>query len=115
MPMNRYWITVRQPARYPHAGVTAISEADAAAILKREFGASVEPESIAVIRDMRELDALEIFNITGNSFQRGMWYPRGPLDWGRSEAEILEGRTILGTIDLDGWRGLVARVRGWLT
>jgi hypothetical protein len=113
--MKRYWITTRKPAPYPHAGVTAISEADAVEILKREYGALVEPESISVIRDMRELDAMVLSNISGNSFQRGMWYPCGPLGWGRSEAEILEGRTILGPSNHYGWRRLVARVRDWLS
>lgn len=114
--MNRYWITVRAPARYPHAGVTAVSEQDAGAILKREFGSAVEIESITVIRDMRELDPIILLNINGNSFQRGMWYPRGPLGWGRSQAEILEGRVVVGTIDdHDGWRRILAKLKAWLS
>ncbi|WP_202351884.1 hypothetical protein [Mesorhizobium sp. 113-1-2] len=74
--MHPYWITL---SGCLGVGVTARSEADALQLFALAFGSAAKIVSIAIIKDMNDLDQNHVVpNLGGASWlRRGIWFPQG--------------------------------------
>jgi len=85
--MHPFWITFKPP-RPPFgmigAGVTAYSEADAAAMCSAAFGDSARVSSIRRVASVDELDQNHVVPNMGNWLRRGIWFPAG-MDHGGAD------------------------------
>ena len=74
--LRPYWIKTDEPMALGY-GITALSERDAEAILRRAVSSDCAIITVKPLENATQLDRWHVVPNMGNMLRRGIWYPLG--------------------------------------